>query len=478
MATVAKNSRSTTSTLASATAGPFSVGFRLFDDDALLVYVNGVSRADWTLSSTYADGYDDDASITFDAALDIADDLRIEGWLSPARSADYVNGDPGLTTKMNIELARLWSSVIEVKREVSRALRGFDALSPVDGVDLETVAAAETYATAASASASAAAASEAAALAAENSLLEWAGAWQTATAYAPSDIVQESGNSYVCLVAHTSGVFATDLGALKWELFAAKGLSGSGSGDLVAANNLNDVVDPAASLVNLGGQPLNANLTAIAGITVTRGGLITKDGSAIKNLAIGSSGQVLTSDGTDAAWATPSSGMTFLSSVDLASDATADFSLTAGYDAYVFALQNVVHDQTALAYEFWIRTSTDGGSTFDSTATNYVGTAYNVTGTTVTGVNPGTTEIALTGAVGADTGEDGISGTVKVFGPHLAKKTHIHAELTYQSGTGSLVFQITGAYRNSSADVDAIRFLFQAGNLASGTITLWGMKNA
>lgn len=470
MATVAKNSRSTTSTLASATAGPFSVGFRLFDDDALLVYVNGVSRADWTLSSTYADGYDDDASITFDAALDIADDLRIEGWLSPARSADYVNGDPGLTTKMNIELARLWSSVIEVKREVSRALRGFDALSPVDGVDLETVAAAETYATAASASASAAAASEAAALAAENSLLEWAGAWQTATAYAPSDIVQESGNSYVCLVAHTSGVFATDLGALKWELFASKGLSGAGTGDLVAANNLNDVVDPAASLANLGGQPLNANLTAIAGLTRTRGDLIRGGAAAWERVALGSSGHVLTSDGTDAVWAAPaaaSSGLKFLSSVDLAGDAVADFTLTAGYDIYVLGFLNVVPASDNV--DLWLRTSTNGGASFDSGGGDYEWG----------GTPTAAAQIELTFSfMGSDVNEWGYSGTVNILGPHLSAYTRVTADAVYKTSGGTLTKVNQFGERLSTTAVDAVRILMSSGNMESGTITLWGMKNA
>lgn len=282
MATVAKNSRSTTSTLASATAGPFDVGFRLFDDDALLVYVNGVSRADWTLSSTYLSGYDDDATITFDDALAISDELRIEGWLSPARSADYVNGDPDLVGKMNVELARLWSSVIEVKREVSRALRGFDDLSPIEGVDLETVSAAESYATAASASATAAAASEAAALAAENSLLEWQGAWLTATAYAPSDLVQESGNTYVCLVAHTSGTFSTDLAALKWELFAAKGASGAGSGDVVAANNGTEFT---ASTFAANLSLVQTSRAISAGTGLTGGGNLSADRSIAADIA-------------------------------------------------------------------------------------------------------------------------------------------------------------------------------------------------
>jgi len=36
------------------------------------------------------------------------------------------------------------------------------------------------------------------------------GTWITATTYAVKDIAQEAGTWYVCLVAHTSGVFATD----------------------------------------------------------------------------------------------------------------------------------------------------------------------------------------------------------------------------------------------------------------------------
>ena len=47
------------------------------------------------------------------------------------------------------------------------------------------------------------------------------GAWLTATVYAINDLIEQpagSGNNYVALVAHTSGVFATDLAAGKWML--------------------------------------------------------------------------------------------------------------------------------------------------------------------------------------------------------------------------------------------------------------------
>lgn len=44
------------------------------------------------------------------------------------------------------------------------------------------------------------------------------GAWVTATSYAIGDIVSQSTAAYMAMVAHTSGVFATDLAAAKWVL--------------------------------------------------------------------------------------------------------------------------------------------------------------------------------------------------------------------------------------------------------------------
>jgi len=46
------------------------------------------------------------------------------------------------------------------------------------------------------------------------------GEWATTTAYAVDDVVHNiaTGECYVCLVAHTSGTFAADLAADKWEI--------------------------------------------------------------------------------------------------------------------------------------------------------------------------------------------------------------------------------------------------------------------
>jgi hypothetical protein len=102
----------------------------------------------------------------------------------------------------------------------------------------------------AAASESAAAAS--ALIAAEYVPLDWKGAWLTATVYAINDAVKEAGNSYICLEAHTSGVFATDLLAAKWDVIAEKGAAGAGSGDMLAANNLSDLANAATARNNLG----------------------------------------------------------------------------------------------------------------------------------------------------------------------------------------------------------------------------------
>lgn len=130
MATLAKSDRTTIVTLASAIAGPFDLTFRLFDDDALAVYVNDIPREDFAISSSYTNGYDDNASITFDAALASGDVIRIHGDLTPGRSDNYQNG-PGLTEKLNIEMGRLWSSISDIKRDANRSLKTFQSVSPL-----------------------------------------------------------------------------------------------------------------------------------------------------------------------------------------------------------------------------------------------------------------------------------------------------------------------------------------------------------
>lgn len=121
----------------------------------------------------------------------------------------------------------------------SITLNGVDITSLTTAADAAAAseAAASASESAAAASEAAAAAAAAAAILAAEDVPDWKGDWLTSTVYDVGDLVKESGNVYICLVDHTSSTFATDLSNTYWELFVPKGDTGSGSGDVVAANN-------------------------------------------------------------------------------------------------------------------------------------------------------------------------------------------------------------------------------------------------
>jgi len=52
------------------------------------------------------------------------------------------------------------------------------------------------------------------------------GLWATATAYVVNDMVDVNGSAYICAIAHTSGVFAADYAAGKWQIFVTANSAG------------------------------------------------------------------------------------------------------------------------------------------------------------------------------------------------------------------------------------------------------------
>ena len=120
MATVSSTLRATSTTLGSASAGPFNVGFRIFSTD-LKVFIDGVETEDFTVAASFASGYSDNATVTLTTAQPSGTVVRIESHLPAARQEDYLASDRGLADKMNVELARLWSHGGDVDRDLARA---------------------------------------------------------------------------------------------------------------------------------------------------------------------------------------------------------------------------------------------------------------------------------------------------------------------------------------------------------------------
>lgn len=143
------------------------------------------------------------------------------------------------------------------------------------------------------------------------------------------------------------------------------------------------------------------------------------------------------------------------------------------YDAYLFVIQNVLPATDGVS--FLVRTSTDSGSTYDSGASDYeVDIRINgaaLGSTTTSGYLSNLTDM------GNAANED-YSGTLWVLGPHLSKYTRMVLQGSYTNDAG-VRRNVHGAnYRASAADVDAIQFFMSSGNVLTGTVTMYGLKNS
>lgn len=154
----------------------------------------------------------------------------------------------------------------------------------------------------------------------------------------------------------------------------------------------------------------------------------------------------------------------------------------ATYLRYEFELYNVIPgtDSTSL----YVRTSTNGGSSYEAGGSSYY---WGVSGTTnasaTTDGQSAASAIILnhrTQSIGNAATEFGVSGMIDVMG---APSSSVYTELLWRVNywrdigagtTGHSQLQGGGA-RLATTDVDAIRFLFSSGTIASGTIRMYGI---
>jgi len=189
------------------------------------------------------------------------------------------------------------------------------------------------------------------------------------------------------------------------------------------------------------------------------------------------SGQVLTATSSTAAtWQTPSGGgaatWTLLSTTTVSgTPATVDITFTGTHRKYMIEFERVYCSLDG--YELRMRTSTDGGSTFDSGASNYY--YGNGPQATYSPIQTNGTYAVIVPLVGS-AADEGVVGEIMFFDPlntgFKARWNYTVSRQVYNTANVD-IFLGTG-YRDSVGDVNAVQFYFSGGNISGGKIRLFG----
>ena len=146
----------------------------------------------------------------------------------------------------------------------------------------------------------------------------WKGAYNSGTAYSIDDVVSSSGNSYVCIQAHSTAQAVGNATAY-WNIMSSAGTNGTDGSD---------------------GTDVGTTLT-------TQGDILYRDGSGLQRLAKGTAGQVLqmNSGATAPEYATASGGK--ILQIKLGSSSTTQYSTNSNSMTDVGADYNIVITPTS-----------------------------------------------------------------------------------------------------------------------------------
>lgn len=155
-----------------------------------------------------------------------------------------------------------------------------------------------------------------------------------------------------------------------------------------------------------------------------------------------------------------------------------DFTGLSNYSKVVFVLNEIAPATDNVELRF--RTSTDNGSTFDSGASDYRYAARSAT-TVPSATQNGSTATAYISLGDAQVGNaanEFAAGEVTLINPTSAAWKHVLYNITYQSALTAFLWYQGASVRATAADVDAVRFYFSSGNIASGSIYAYGYKKS
>lgn len=174
-------------------------------------------------------------------------------------------------------------------------------------------------------------------------------------------------------------------------------------------------------------------------------------------------------------------GLAYIDSATISSDATVEFDSAdfdaATYGSYLFTFANVMPETSGQSLR--ARTSADGGTSFDSGASDYSHIATFAGGTA--GINTESTnasEIIFSEGVSNAAASGGLSGQLWLHNPGAAAFSEMVGDFVTTRSDGTFSRSTSGGRRKSAAAVDGIQFRASSGNLLSGVITMFGVRKS
>ena len=199
-------------------------------------------------------------------------------------------------------------------------------------------------------------------------------------------------------------------------------------------------------------------------------------------------GQTYQSDGvsTWTAWGAVAGGggggvgaLVLLEQHTASSSATLDFTtaISSTYDDYLIEVLNVLPVTNTV--DLVMEVSTDGGSTWDTTSGHYSWEAMrsNTSGSSSSGSTSAsgiTVSANTTDHVQNDANNGGVHGSFRLIAPGSAIYKYLFGNVSLYYGSAWVTAFIGGRYLQTAA-VNALRFLFSSGDIASGTIRVYGV---
>ena len=166
-------------------------------------------------------------------------------------------------------------------------------------------------------------------------------------------------------------------------------------------------------------------------------------------------------------------GLVPISKTTASNDAAVDISLTGGYSAYVLRFEDVKTANDAAIPV--LRVSTDGGTTFDSGASDYSYTLMRTEGSLSQIDYTSAPYVLLGQSYGNSTGEV-FHGELRVFLGGTGYPA-ITSDMAYKNTVGQSGRSSGTGHRLSTTAIDAIRVYMLSGNITSGDFHLYGMAD-